>query len=101
MSKRFLLTLILSGVMALVLSGCSADIEAMDSDGQTPLHLAALSNSLDAARLLIDSDADIEAKESNGETPLDSAVSNNSLDVARLLIDHGANTEGVDLSWMD
>jgi ankyrin repeat protein len=103
MSKRFLLTLILSGVTVLVLSGCGADanIEAKDSYGETPLHNTAFTNSLDVARLLIDRGADIEAKNDFDGTPLDATAANNSLDVARLLIDHGANTEGIDLSWMN
>ena len=91
MSKRFLLTLILSGVTALVMSGCGGD-----------LHKAARDNSLTAASSLIDSGADIEAKDNEGvNTPLHWAVEKNSLDVARLLIDSGANTEGIDLSWMN
>ena len=56
MSKRFLLTLILGGVTALVLSGCGADadIDAKDDDGWTPLHRAADKKPLEGARLLID-----------------------------------------------
>jgi len=62
MSKRFLLTLILGGVTALVLSGCGADadIDAKDDDGWTPLHGAAGLNFADVARLLIDSGANTE-----------------------------------------
>ena len=62
MSKRFLLTLILSGVTALVLSGCGADadIDAKDDDGWTPLHRAASENFLDVARLLIDRGANTD-----------------------------------------
>ena len=103
MSKRFLLTLILSGVTALVLSGCGADadIDAKDDDGETPLHRAAWDNSLDVASSLIKLGADNEAKDEFGETPLHGAAEYNSLDVARLLIEHGANTEGIDLSWMN
>jgi hypothetical protein len=93
MLKRFLLTLILSGVTALVMSGCvaDADIEVRDEYGRTPLHLAALGNSPDIARLLIDSGANIDALSALG----------NSLEVARLLIERGAKTEGIDLSSMN
>ena len=103
MSKRFLLTLILSGVTALVLSGCGADadIDAKDDAGFTPLHEAAMDNSLDVARLLLDRGAEVDAKDNDGNTPLHGAAEGNSLDVARLLIEHGANTEGIDLSWMN
>jgi ankyrin repeat protein len=90
MSKRFLLTLILSGVTALVMSGCGGD-----------LHKAARDNSLTAASSLIDSGADIEAKNDDGYTALQEAAWKNSLDVARLLIERGAKTEGLDLSSMN
>ena len=90
MSKRFLRTLILSGVTALVLSGCGGD-----------LHEAARDNSLDVASLLIDRGADIEAKDPYGYTLLHWAALNKSLDMARLLIEHDANTDGIDLSWMN
>jgi ankyrin repeat protein len=90
MSKRFLLTLILSGVTALVMSGCGGD-----------LHKAARDNSLTAASSLIDSGADIEAKNDDGYTALQEAAWKNSLDVARLLIERGAKTEGIDLSSMN
>ena len=59
----------------------------------TPLHLAAETNSIDIARLLIDSGADIEAKDNDGLTPMHLAVETNSLDVVRLLIDRGANND--------
>ena len=103
MSKRFLLTLILSGVTALVLSGCGADadIDAKDDDGETPLHHAAGNNALDLARLLIEKGADIEARDDSSVTPLYRAARANSLDVASLLIEHDANTDGIDLSWMN
>ncbi len=84
MSKRFLLTLILSGVTALVMSGCvaDADIEVRDEYGRPPPHLAALGNSPDIARLLIDSGANIDAL---------AALYN-----VRMLIDSGADIEGKD-----
>ena len=62
--------------------------------------MAALSNSLEVARLLINSGADIEPTGEIGK-PLNYAASKNSLGVARLLIEKGASTDGIDLSWMD
>ena len=96
MSKRFLLVLILSGVTALVLSGCGADadIDAKHGDGYTtPLHVAVKYNHLDVARLLIDRGADIDAKSYAGWTPLHQAAFDNNCGVARLLIDRGADIE--------
>ncbi|MDA0597412.1 MAG: ankyrin repeat domain-containing protein [Chloroflexi bacterium] len=66
-------------------------MEVRDEYGRTPLHLAALGNSPDIARLLIDSGADIEGKDNGGGTALHFAARNNSLDVATLLIDSGAD----------
>jgi serine/threonine-protein phosphatase 6 regulatory ankyrin repeat subunit B len=60
-----------------------------------------LNNSLDVARLLIDSGAEVDATDENGWTPLHWAALNKSLDMARLLIDRGANTDGIDLGWME
>ena len=101
MSKRFLLTLILSGVTALVLSGCSGLPSRNDNDVDTPLHEAAMENSLDVARLLIEKGADIDAEDDYGQTPLHLAAGWNTengetplhLDVASLLIDLGADID--------
>jgi len=78
-----------------------AEFETKDNYGRTPLHGAAVNNSLDVARLLTDRGADIEVKDSDGWTPLHYAAEFDSTDVARLLIEHGVNTEGIDLSWMN
>ena len=71
----------------------AVDSEAKDNVGDTSLHDAAKSNSLDLAILLIDSGVDIEGKDNGGRTALWVAAMRNALDVATLLIDRGANIE--------
>ena len=73
-----------------------ADVNAADSDDETPLSNAARANSLDVAKLLIDRGADVNAADSDGETPLHGAARANSLDVAKLLIDRGAVVNAAD-----
>ena len=66
-----------------------------------PLHWAALKNSLDVARLLLDIGAEVDAKTNNGNTPLFFAAGNKSFEMTHLLRVQGANTNGIDLSWMN
>ena len=52
----------------------SADINARDTDGLTPLHFAALFNESPAIiTTLLDAGADATAKDSDGKTPFDYA----------------------------
>ena len=50
-----------------------ADINAIDSDGRTPLHYSMISGRSATARLLIERGADILAEDDFGKTPLDYA----------------------------
>ena len=65
--------------------------ELIRKGAQTPLHIAAASNNLDAARKLIHEGANMNALNTWGATPLHLAVSNNNLEMARLLINNGAD----------
>jgi hypothetical protein len=47
-----------------------ASVAARDSQGATPLHLAALKQNLEVARLLLAGKAEINARMNNGKTPL-------------------------------
>ena len=58
--------------------------------GWTPLHYAAVRNSLAVAQLLISSGAEVNAKDNDDDTPLHYAAVRNSLEVAELLISSGA-----------
>ncbi|KAI0531922.1 ankyrin repeat-containing domain protein [Xylaria digitata] len=64
----------------------------------TALHLAAYSDSLDAATLLIKNGANLEVTDSEGSTPLHYAAENGSIHVLKLLIKHGACVEPLALA---
>jgi ankyrin repeat protein len=70
------------------------DVNAPDDDGNIPLVVAAEYNSVNVARMLIDSGADIDS--ASGSTLLHIAAWNNSLDVFTLLIDRGADIDAKD-----
>lgn len=67
------------------------DINAKDSDGNTPLHLANnTENNIEFTKLLIDSGAHINAKNKNGITPLSLVTKKGYDNIADLLRKHGA-----------
>ncbi|OBI68253.1 hypothetical protein A5664_11520 [Mycolicibacterium fortuitum] len=71
-----------------------ADVNAVDSQGFTPLLFAAASDSVDVVQLLLDAGADIESADVKGETPLYKAVRNRTrgaVPITKLLLERGAN----------
>ena len=69
------------------------DVNAMDINGNTPLHIAAPSgNDLYLVKLLVNKGADVNAINSLGHTPLDSITQLTNQDMADLLRKHGAKT---------
>jgi ankyrin repeat protein len=76
------------------------DVNAPDDDGNMPLYIAAKHNSVNVARILIESGADIDAKADDGGTALYWAIQTNSLDFVRLLIDHDADLTGTLLTTL-
>src|SRR5207248_787631 len=64
-----------------------AHVSALDSKGQTPLHIAAERNNLFAALLLLKSGAKVMPRDKQGRTPLDLAESG---EMISLLKSHGA-----------
>ena len=77
-------------VMMLLLDH-GADVMALNEDGQTPLHLAASSNSVGMIRLLLNAGAEIHIFDNHRYTPLHIAVYNpDPIEVVGFLLDNGA-----------
>jgi ankyrin repeat protein len=66
-----------------------AQIAAADDDGETPLHMAAESGSVELAELLLAHHADVNARDAANVTPLHAAIFFKHDDVARLLRERG------------
>lgn len=74
------------------LKSCSSKtINVKDTNGQTPLHVAALQGMTDVVVSLIRKKAKIDAKDNIGCTPLHSAVHSSHYEVAEKLIESKAN----------
>ena len=76
--------------LAALLIARGADIHAVSSAGQTPLHQAA-SGSPKCVRMLLAAGAKAEASDRIGRTPLAWAASNNNVETAKILLDAGAD----------
>jgi ankyrin repeat protein len=77
-------------LIAGLLIGAGADVNAADAAGWRPLHLAAAHNNLDAMKALIAQGAEISATSVEGLTPLAIARQRNHLEAAALLQRHGS-----------
>jgi len=72
------------------------DMNILDDDGNTPLHIACLYGRPEIARLLLDAGADTEVHNRWGYTPLDWACLYQETDIVRLLLEHGADVNAQD-----
>ena len=66
------------------------------SDGQTPLHFAAIYGHTGIAQYLLENGADTKAQDISGGTPLHEACRYGNTEIARLLISGGANVNAQD-----
>ena len=77
-------------LVAGLLIGSGADLNAADAGGWRPLHLAAASNNVEAMKTLIAQGADVSATNAQQMTPLALAQQKNHREAAALLQRHGA-----------
>jgi uncharacterized protein len=79
-----------STMVAGLLMGAGADVNAADGGGWRPLHIAAANNNIDAMKTLIAQGADVAAANREGQTALSIAQEKNQREAAALLRRHGA-----------
>ena len=68
-------------------------IDSHDSDGDTPLHVMAWRNDLEAVELLVGAGADVNAIGDMGETPLHVAISKENFEMVKALLKAGARDD--------
>ncbi len=78
--------------------GLNQDVNAVNAQGQTALHLAATKDLADIAAILLSRGATVDLTDSQGNTPLHLAVKNGSTAVLPVLAQYGASLFSVDNS---
>ena len=68
------------------------DVDQRDSDGNTPLIMAAMAGKTEVARLLIERGADVDAKSNSGSAAIHSAAFLGHQGVVKLLVENDADT---------
>jgi ankyrin repeat protein len=77
-------------VVAVLLLGKGADVNAENNGGATPLHIAVYNTHKDMAELLIAKGADMNTAAKDGTTPLQIAKDEGNKEIVELLRKHGA-----------
>lgn len=71
--------------------GLGEDVNTRDSNGNTPLHLAAQAENPSAVTFLLEAGGDVSARNNTAATPLHSAVDNEGAEVVTALLEAGAD----------
>mmetsp|Transcript_81868 Transcript_81868/g.122958 ORF Transcript_81868/g.122958 Transcript_81868/m.122958 type:complete len:245 (-) Transcript_81868:26-760(-) len=83
-------------------AGILKDIETLDepveSKGNTRIHMAAWTDSIDALQLLIDAGAQLNLQDADGDTPLSNAAHQGNMRAVQLLLKAGADPRIANLS---
>ena len=73
-----------------------ADINAIDNEGNTALHIAVKQNKIELAKVLIRNGANIESKTETGFISIHLATRNGNWEIVKLLIANGCDVNAVD-----
>ncbi|MDX2049764.1 MAG: ankyrin repeat domain-containing protein [Rickettsiaceae bacterium] len=71
-------------------------VNSVDKNGQTALHYAASSGSVDAIKALISHGSKVDVADNSGRTPIFSAASSGSVDAIKLFLDRGLEPNALD-----
>lgn len=77
---------------------CNVNLDVLDLEGNTPLHLAADIGYYDIVKLFVDSGADVNVQNKGGQTPLFLATIANNGKVAQFLVANGAKLNQLDFT---
>lgn len=83
-----------------LLSSGAYDVNEMDGDKNTCLHLAAALDHLNVAQILIERGANLNARDCNWLTPMHRACRNNNDSIVKLLLEHEADVTMKDKEWI-
>ena len=78
-------------VRALVMA--KANVNSVDSDGDTALHICTLHGDAEWARILINAKADVNGRNDKGRTPLSNAAYEANVEMVRMLLANGAKPD--------
>jgi len=82
-------------IRAILERASCVNVNAIDKDGVTPLHIAARRGQMDVCETLINSGAKINAKDKYGHTPAYYAVRAGNIEMANSLIKKGADSSSI------
>ena len=91
LAALFGLTQVLADLIVL-----NSDIERQDSNGQNPLHHAAIQGHKTTAELLLNHHSPVNAKDDRGWTALHQSAANGHQDLVSLLLQRGADIDSID-----
>jgi ankyrin repeat protein len=90
-SEKFLHVGQLDAIKLILAHG--GNINAVDGNGMTTLHIASQQGNKDVVALLLENGAQVNAESKSLDTPLNFAVDSKSIDTMQLLLEHGAKPD--------